>query len=59
MPVELHLLGTDETSGKTKKMSFAGLGTKLNKRLGLNDVPYDWSKPINDLDRGAYDHDIC
>ena len=59
LPVELHLLGTDEVSGKTKKMSFAGPGTKLNKRLGPGDVPHDWSKPINDLDRGAYDHDIC
>ena len=59
LPVELHLLGTDERDGKTKKSSFIGPGTKLNKRLGPNDVPYDWSKPINDLDQGAYHHDIC
>jgi hypothetical protein len=59
LPVELHLLGTDETTGKTKKSGFIGPGTKLNKRLGPGDVPHDWSKPINDLDRGALKHDIC
>lgn len=55
----MHLLGTDENTGKTRKSSFIGPGTKLYKRLGPNDIPYDWSKPINDLDRGAYFHDIC
>jgi hypothetical protein len=59
LPVELHLLGTDETTGKTKKSSFIGPGTKLHNRLGPGDIPQDWSKPINDLDRAAYNHDIC
>ena len=59
LPVELHMLGTDETDKKTKRTSFCGPGTKLNKRLGSNDVPHDWSKPINDLDRACYKHDIA
>jgi hypothetical protein len=59
LPVELHLLGTDEITGKTKKSSFIGPGSKLNKRLGPGDNPQDWSKPINDLDRAALKHDIC
>ena len=58
-PVELHLLGTDETTGKTRKSSFIGPGSKLSKRLGPGDIPNDWSKPINDLDRAALQHDIC
>ena len=59
LPVELHLIGTNEKTGKNQKSSFIGPGTKLNKRLGPNDVPYSWSEPINDLDKGAYHHDIC
>jgi len=59
LPVELHLLGTDEKNGKVKKSSFIGPGTKLDKRLGPGDVPQQFSQPINDLDRGALQHDIC
>lgn len=59
LPVELHLLGTDELTGKTRKSQFIGPGTKLDKRLGPGDIPHGWSKPINDLDKGAYHHDIC
>ena len=59
LPVELHLLGTDETTGKTRKSSFIGPGTKLTTRLGPGDIPQNWSNPINDLDRAALKHDIC
>ena len=59
LPVELHLLGTDENTGKIRKSSFIGPGTKLSKRLDANNNPKDFSKPINDLDRAAYAHDLC
>ena len=39
--------------------NFTGPGTKLKKRLGANDQPHPWSKPINRVDRAAMKHDIC
>ncbi len=58
LPFEVHL--TDiQLNGKKQKYNFARPGTKLNKRLKLNDTPYDWSKPINKLDEAAMYHDIA
>ncbi len=55
---EAHL--TDiQPNGKKQKYNFAGLGTKLKKRLKSDDTPYDWSKPINKLDEAAMYHDIA
>ena len=49
LPVEMHLLGHN----------FTGPGTKLNKRLNADLTPKEWSKPINRIDKAAYNHDIC
>lgn len=59
LPIELHLLETDEVSSKTKKTSFCGSGIKLNKRLGPGNVPHNWSKPIYYLDQECYKHDLA
>ena len=58
LPVELHMIDQDR-KGKVRKAQFAGPGTKLKKRLDKNDQPHEWSTPINDLDAGAYEHDLC
>ena len=39
--------------------NFTGPGTKLNKRLNPDLTPKKWSKPINRVDKGAYNHDVC
>ena len=49
LTVELHLPGHN----------FTGPGTKLNKRLNSDLTPKKWSKPINRVDKAAYNHDIC
>ena len=49
LPVEMHLPG----------YSFAGPGTRLDKRLNPDLTPKEWSKPINRVDDAAYQHDIC
>ena len=49
LPVEMHLPGHN----------FTGPGTKLNKRLNPDLTPKKWSKPINRVDKAAYNHDIC
>ena len=49
LPVEMHLPGHN----------FTGPGTKLNKRLNEDFTPKKWSKPINRIDKAAYNHDIC
>ena len=49
LPVEMHLPG----------LNFTGPGTKLNKRLNPDLTPKKWSKPINRVDKAAYNHDIC
>ena len=49
LPVEMHLLGHN----------FTGPGTKLDKRLNTDLTPKAWSKPINRIDKAAYNHDIC
>ena len=49
LPVEIHLPGHN----------FTGPGTKLNKRLNPDLTPKKWSKPINRVDKAAYNHDIC
>ena len=49
LPVEMHLPGHN----------FTGPGTKLNKRLNSDLTPKKWSKPINRVDKAAYNHDIC
>ena len=49
LPVEVHLPGHN----------FTGPGTKLNKRLNPDLTPKKWSKPINRVDKAAYNHDIC
>jgi hypothetical protein len=59
LPFETHLYGTDEKTGKLKRSSFTGPGTKLERRLGPGDVILPGSVPINAIDRGAYSHDIC
>lgn len=60
LPFELHLYGTNSVTGKVQKASFAGPGTRLDKRLNPDDdTPKEWSKPINDLDYGAYKHDLA
>ena len=38
--------------------NFTGPGTKLNKRLNEDMTPKTWSKPINRVDKAAYQHDI-
>ena len=43
----------------TKRYSFVGPGTKLNKRLDSNKNPLPHSKPVNKLDEIAMNHDIC
>src|SRR6266853_5580572 len=45
---ELHLPG----------YNFCGPGTRLDKRLDENDVPYEWSKPINKIDEISMMHDL-
>ena len=49
LPFEMHLPG----------YSFAGPGTKLDKRLNPDLTPKTWSKPINRVDDAAMKHDIC
>ena len=49
LPVEMHLPGHN----------FTGPGTKLNKRLNPDLTPKKWSKPINRVDKAAYNHDVC
>ena len=39
--------------------NFTGPGTKLNKRLNPDLTPKKWSKPINRVDKAAYNHDLC
>jgi len=39
--------------------NFTGPGTKLNKRLNEDMTPKAWSKPVNSVDKEAYDNDIC
>ena len=46
---EIHLPGHN----------FMGPDTKLNKRLNPDLTPKEWSKPINRVDKAAYNHDIC
>ena len=43
----------------TKRYSFVGPGTKLNKRLDSNKNPLPHSKPVNKLDEIAMKNDIC
>src|SRR6266853_369833 len=45
---ELHLCG----------YNFCGPGIRLDKRLDENDVPYEWSKPINKIDEISMMHDL-
>src|SRR6266853_6878481 len=45
---ELHLPG----------YNFCGPFTRLDKRLDSNDVPYEWSKPINKIDEISMMHDL-
>ena len=39
--------------------NFTEPGTKLNKRFNEDMTPKSWSKPINRVDKAAYQHDIC
>ena len=54
LPFELH-----PPVSLTKRYSFVGPGTKLNKRLDENKNPLPHSKPVNKLDEIAMNHDIC
>ena len=54
LPFELH-----PPVSLTKRYSFEGPGTKLNKRLDSNKNPLPHSKPVNKLDEIAMNHDIC
>ena len=58
LPFELHMVGQADT-GKIRRHNFTGPGTKLNKRLDSQGRPVPGSEPINDIDRGAYAHDLC
>ena len=49
LPFEMHLPGHN----------FTGPGTNLKKRLNPELTPKKWSKPINRVDRDAYQHDLC
>jgi len=49
LPFQMHLPGH----------SFTGPGTKRDKRLNPHLTPKAWSKPINRVDKAAYQHDIC
>ena len=49
LPFEMHMPGHN----------FTGPGTKLNKRLNEDMTPNAWSKPINRVDKAAYQQDIC
>jgi len=39
--------------------SFTGPGTRLDQRLNPDLTPKEWSKPINRIDRAAYQHDLA
>ena len=54
LPFELH-----PPVSLTKRYSFVGPGTKLNKRLDENKNPLPHSKPVNKLDEIVMNHDIC
>lgn len=43
---KFHLID-HRPDGTTRKYSFAGPGTHLDKRLNPDDSPKEWSKPIN------------
>ena len=49
LPIEMHLPGHN----------FTGPGTKLNKRLNPDLTPKPWSKPVDRVDKAAYNHDVC
>ena len=49
LPFEMHLPGHN----------FTGPGTKLKKRLNPDLTPKKWSKPVNRIDKAAYNHDVC
>ena len=49
LPFEMHLPGHN----------FTGPGTKLKKRLKPDLIPKKWSKPVNRVDKAAYNHDVC
>lgn len=49
LPFEAHIPG----------YNFCGPGTKLDKRLNADDTWKPTSKPINQLDRGCYYHDLA
>lgn len=38
--------------------NFTGPGTRLDLRLDKNDIPHEWSMPINRVDRASYHHDL-
>lgn len=44
------------TNGKTD--NFTGANTQLQIRLDGNDIPHEWSKPIDPIDNISYWHDI-
>ena len=48
LPFKMHLPGHN----------FTGPGTKLKKGLNPDLTPKKWSKPVNRVDKAAYDHDI-
>jgi hypothetical protein len=58
LPFEAHLIDQAD-DGSIKRHSFTGPGTKLDKRLDKNNNTVKGSEPINALDRGAMQHDIC
>lgn len=58
LPIEAHMWDQGD-DGRYRKSSYIGPGTRLDKRLDEKDNWYEWSKPINDLDLGAYHHDLC
>lgn len=51
LPSKDHPLG--------QKYSFCGPGTRLDKRLGANDEPLPWSRPLNKVDNLCYKHDLA
>lgn len=61
LPTEAHLVdfGVKGLKPYVRRYNFCGPGTKLDKRLGPDDKPHDWSKPINGLDQACYHHDLA
>ena len=59
LPFEMHLI--DYGDNGLRRLNWCGPGTRIDKRTTGPPyyIPYEWSKPINELDKGCYYHDIA